>query len=243
MIDVYYWPTPNGKKVTIFLEEAAAPYRVIPLDIGRGDQLDQSYLKLNPNHRMPAIVDHDPGDDGGPLAVFESAAILFYLAEKTGKFWSQDIRAKYQVAQWVIWQAANQGPKIGEYGHFHWMGARHGDQSYAQRRFSDEVNRIYGVMNYQLYSHPYLGGNEFSIADIICYPYAAAWKWQGQDLDEFPHVKRWLREVGDRPGVQRGMAVAQELSFDPEKTLPEELERRAKILFNQRAIPAPTRQP
>ena len=134
MIDLYYWPTPNGKKVSIFLEETETPYRLVPLNIGRGDQFAPDYLKLNPNHRMPAIVDHAPKDGGAPIGVFESGAILFYLAEKTGKLWPQDVRTKYTVAQWVIWQMANQGPKLGEAGQFRRLGDREGDLSYAARR-------------------------------------------------------------------------------------------------------------
>lgn len=147
MIDLHYWPTPNGKKVTILLEEAAIPYNMIPLHIGRGDQFADAFLKIGPNNRMPAIVDHAPLGGGAPVSVFESGAIMMYLAEKAGKFWPQDLRTKYEVTQWVIWQMANQGPKFGEAGHFRRLGEAHGEQSYAVRRFTDEVNRLYGVMN------------------------------------------------------------------------------------------------
>ena len=185
MIDLYYWPTPNGRKVTIFLEEAGTPYNQIPLDIGRGDQFSPAYLKINPNHRMPAIVDHDPLGGGAPLSVFESGAILLYLAEKSGKFWPQEPHLKYDVVQWVFWQMANQGPKTGEYGHFRRLGDNKGDQSYAVRRFSDEVNRIFGVLNNRLYDRPYLAGDEYSIADMASYPWASLWQNQGQDIEEF----------------------------------------------------------
>jgi GST-like protein len=240
MIDVYYWPTPNGKKVSIFLEESRLAYRLIPLNVHAGDQFSQEFLKLNPNHRMPVIVDHEPAGGGGALSVFESAAILFYLAEKTGQFWPQQLRKKYEVAQWVVWQAANQGPKLGEYGHFTRLGDRQGDQSYAVRRFSDETNRIYGVMNYRLYDRPYLAGDEYTIADMICYPYTVTWKDQGQALEEFPHFKRWFETVSAREGVQRGLAVGKDLGDDWSKLSAEELQRRFKILYNQRAIPAPS---
>ncbi len=228
MLDLYYWPTPNGKKVTIFLEETGTPYNLIPLDIGRGDQFSPAFLKINPNHRMPAIVDHNPPGGGSPLSVFESGAILLYLAEKTGKFWPQEIHQKYETVQWVIWQMANQGPKSGEAGHFRRLGDSKGDQSYAVRRFTDEVNRIFGVLNNQLYRHPYLAGAEYSIADMAAYPWATNWQGQGQDIEEFKYVKRWLETLAARPGVQRGMALGSDLPSDPSKLSPEELERRRR---------------
>ena len=240
MIDFYFWPTPNGKKVAIFLEEAGTPYNLVPLDIGRGDQFSPSYLKINPNHRMPAIVDHAPAGGGAPISVFESGAILLYLAEKAGKFWPQDLRRKYEVVQWVIWQMANQGPKTGERGHFSRLGDRQGDQSYAVRRFTDEVNRIFGVLNNRLYDRPYLAGDEYSIADIASYPWASLWEAQGQDIEEFKYVKGWLERLAARPAVQRGMALGKDLPTDPSTLPQEEQERRAKILFNQRALPVPS---
>jgi GST-like protein len=239
MIDLHYWPTPNGKKVSIFLEETGTPYRLVAVNIGRGDQFKPDYLKLNPNHRMPAIVDHEPADGDGPLSVFESGAILFYLAEKTGKFWPQDLRGKYEVTQWVIWQMANQGPKLGEAGHFRRLGDREGDQSYAVRRFTDEANRLYGVLNMRLRDRRYLAGEEFTIADIVSYPWTVNWQAQGQDIDEFKHFKRWFEEVGARPGVQRGLAVGADLGTDNSKLSEEEQARIRKILYNQRALPVP----
>jgi GST-like protein len=239
MIDLYYWPTPNGKKVSIFLEETGTPYRLVPVNIGRGDQFTPDYLKLNPNHRMPAVVDHAPSDGGAPISVFESGAILFYLAEKTGLLWPQDLRTKYQIAQWVIWQMANQGPKLGEVGHFRRLGDREGDQSYAVRRFTDEANRLYGVLNRRLHYTRYLGGDAYSIADIISYPWTVGWKAQGQDIDEFRHFKRWFEEVGARPGVQRGLAVGADLSTDTSTLPQEEHDRIRKMLYNQRALPVP----
>ncbi|MBN9983710.1 glutathione S-transferase family protein [Rhizobium laguerreae] len=239
MIDLHYWPTPNGKKVSIFLEETGTPYRLVPVNIGRGDQFKPDYLRLNPNHRMPAIVDHEPADGGGPLSVFESGAILFYLAEKTGKFWPQDLRGKYEATQWVIWQMANQGPKLGEAGHFRRLGDREGDQSYAVRRFTDEANRLYGVLNMRLRDRRYLAGDEFTIADIVSYPWTVNWQAQGQDINEFKHFKRWFEEVGARPGVQRGLAVGADLSTDNSKLSEEEQARIRKILYNQRALPVP----
>ncbi len=240
MIDLYYWPTPNGKKVTILLEECGLPYKVIPLNIGAGDQFKPEFLKLNPNHRMPAMVDHEPKGGGAPVAIFESGAIMMYLAEKAGKFWPQDIRGKYEVTEWVMWQMANQGPKLGECGHFRRLTDQ-GDQSYAVRRFTDEANRLYGVLNYRLADRRYLAGDQYSIADMIAYPWSANWKVQGQDIEEFTYFKRWYEELGSRPAVQRGMAVGAALQSDPATLPKEEQERRRKILYNQRAIPVPPR--
>jgi GSH-dependent disulfide-bond oxidoreductase len=239
MIDVYYWPTPNGKKVTILLEELGMPYNMIPLRIGQGDQFSDSFLKIGPNNRMPAIVDHAPQGGGAPIGVFESGAILMYIAEKAGKFFPQDPRGKAEVTQWVMWQMANQGPKLGECGHFRRLGEGQGDVSYAVRRFTDEANRLYGVMNNRLYDRRYLAGDEYTIADMASYPWTLGWKAQGQDLDEFKHVKRWMDELAARPAVQRGMAVGSDLSIDPSKLSKDEQERLRKLLYNQRARPAP----
>ncbi|HXQ52461.1 MAG TPA: glutathione S-transferase N-terminal domain-containing protein [Stellaceae bacterium] len=238
MLDLYYWPTPNGKKVSILLEELGVPYKVVPLAIGRGDQFAKDFLKINPNHRMPALVDHEPMGGGAPLSIFESGAIMMYLAEKYGRFWPQDPRGKYEVTQWVMWQMANQGPKLGEAGHFR-RTTDQGDLSYSVRRFTDEANRLYGVMNYRLYDRRYLAGDDYTIADMICYPWTMAAKAQGQDIDEFTHFKRWHDEVGSRPAVKRGMAVGADLQQDPSKLPKEEQERRRKILYNQRAIQPP----
>jgi GST-like protein len=239
MIDLYYWPTPNGKKVTILLEELGMPYTVVPVNIGRGDQFSEQFLKLNPNNRMPALVDREPADGGAPVAIFESGAIMMYLAEKSLRFWPQDQRKKYAVTQWIIWQMANQGPKSGECGHFRRLGDTKGDQSYAVRRFTDEVNRLYGVLNNQLHDHRYVAGDEYTIADMICYPWTVGWQGQGQDLEEFKYFKRWFEELGARPALQRGMTVGSDLSEDLTKLSPEERERRTKLLYNQRARPVP----
>jgi GST-like protein len=239
MIDLYYWPTPNGKKVTILLEEAAIPYKVIPLNIGRGDQFADAFLKIGPNNRMPAIVDDEPKGGGAPVGIFESGAILMYLAEKAGKFWPQDVRGKYEVTQWVMWQMANQGPKLGECGHFRRLGEAQGNQTYAVRRFTDEANRLYGVMNNRLYDRRYLAGDDYTIADMISYPWCIGWKGQGQDIEEFKHVKRWMDELAARPAVQRGMAVGADLSIDASKLPKEEQDRLRRLLYNQRARPAP----
>jgi GSH-dependent disulfide-bond oxidoreductase len=239
MYDVHYWPTPNGKKVTILLEELAVPYRIVPVHIGRGDQFTDGFLKISPNNRMPALVDTEPKGGGEPISVFESGAIMMYLAEKEGRFWPQDTRGKYEVAQWVMWQMANQGPKTGERGHFSRVPPEQGDQSYAQRRFADETHRLYGVLNNRLYDRPYLAGDDYSIADMICYPWTASWKLQGIDLDEFKYFKRWFEELSARPALEKGMAVTAGEPEDPATVTPEEQARRRALLYNQRARPAP----
>ena len=239
MIDVHYWPTPNGKKVTILLEECGLPYRIVPCSIGQGDQFKDAFLEISPNNRMPAMVDREPKGGGEPIALFESGAIMMYVAEKAGQFYPQELRARCEVNQWLIWQMANQGPKSGECGHFRRLGDSQGDQSYAVRRFTDEVNRLYGVMNNRLYDRRYLAGDEYTIADMISYPWTVNWEGQGQKIDEFPYFKRWFEELGARPAVQRGMAAGSDLTIDPSKMTPEEIERLRKLLYNQRARPAP----
>ena len=237
MLDLHFWPTPNGKKVTILLEELGLDYNLVPCNIGRGDQFKPEFLEMNPNHRMPVLVDHDPKGGGAPISVFESGAIMMYLAEKEGRFWPQDVRGKYRVTEWVIWQMANQGPKLGECGHFRRAGPEAGDLSYAIQRFTDEANRLYGVMNNRLYRHNYLAGDEYTIADMISYPWTVNWQAQGQDLDEFKHFKRWYEEIGNRPAVKRGMEKGNELRTDPASLTAEERERIRNIMYNQRAIP------
>ena len=239
MIDLHYWPTPNGKKVTILLEELGLPYQIVPVNIGKGDQFTDGFLQIGPNNRMPAMVDNEPADGGPPISVFESGAIMLYLAEKAGRFLPTDIRGKYEVTQWVIWQMANQGPKFGERGHFSRVPADQGDQSYAQRRFNDEVHRLYGVLNNRLYDRRYIAGDDYSIADMISYPWTASWELQGIDMGEFKYFKRWWDEMSARPGVQRGMAVVAGPPEDPATVSPEEQARRRKLLYNQRARPAP----
>jgi GST-like protein len=241
MLELYFWPTPNGKKVTILLEELALPYTIKPVHIGRGDQFHPDFLRLSPNNRMPALVDTEPKDGGAPISIFESGAIMMYLAELERRYWPQETRAKYEVAQWVMWQMANQGPKLGEQGHFlrAVQTPANGDQSYAIRRFGDEVHRLFGVMNLGLYGKRWLAAGEYSIADMICYPWATGWKTRGIDLDEFPHVKRWLEELGERRAVQKGMSIGADLQEDPSTLSAEEKARRLKILNNQRAKPIP----
>jgi len=239
MIDLHYWPTPNGKKVTILLEECGMPYRIVPCSIGQGDQFKDEFLRISPNNRMPAMVDTQPTDGGDPIALFESGAIMMYIAEKAGQFYPQELRTRHEVNQWVIWQMANQGPKSGEAGHFRRLGERQGDQSYAVRRFTDEVNRLYGVMNNRLYDRRYLAGDEYTIADMISYPWTVRWEEQGEDIEEFPYFKRWFEELSARPGVKRGMEAGSDMSVDTSSLSEEEIKRLVSMLYNQRARPAP----
>jgi len=242
MLDLYYWPTPNGKKVTILLEELEVPYTVKPVNIGRGDQFTPEFLKISPNNRMPALVDTEPKGGGAPVTQFESGAIMMYLAEKYGRFWPQDVHGKWDVVQWMMWQMGNQGPKFGEQGHFFRASQdpkNTGDFSYANTRFGNEVHRLYGVMNLGLFSKRYLAANEYTIADMICYPWAAGWKLRKIELDEFPHVKRWMEELEQRPAVIKGMAVSAGEPEDPNQISDAEKARRAGLLYNQRATPIP----
>jgi GST-like protein len=202
-IDLYYWPTPNGWKITIMLEECRLPYNVIPLDISRGEQFKPEFLAISPNNRMPAIVDPD-GPGGRAVSIFESGAILQYLGRKAGKFYPANQRARIEVDQWLFWQMANLGPKAGECHHFRLYAA---DQApYAMERFTNECNRLYGVMNRRLADRDYLAG-AYSIADMACIGWARWWKRQGQDIAAFPNLQRWLDRVLARPAVQRGLHV------------------------------------
>jgi len=206
MIDLYFWPTGNGKKITIMLEEIALPYRIIPVNINKGDQFTPEYEAINPNNKMPAII--DPDAPGGPLVVFESGAILQYLAEKTSKLLPQDVHGKYGVLQWVYWQVGGLGPMAGQAHHF----LKYAPQKveYAMHRFRSETARLYKVMDKQLANHDYLAG-EYSIADIAAWPWVTRHDWQEQNLDDFPNVKRWFAAVGARPAVKRGAEAGAEL--------------------------------
>ena len=239
MIDLHYWPTPNGKKVTILLEECELPYRIVACSIGEGDQFKDAFLAISPNNRMPAMVDSEPEGGGEPIALFESGAIMMYIGEKAGRFYPQSLPERYEVNQWVIWQMANQGPKSGEFGHFRRLKDEQGDQSYALRRFGDEVHRLYGVMNNRLYDRRYLAGAEYTIADMISYPWCAGWESQGMKLEEFPYFKRWFDELSARPALQRGMQAGSDLSVDASTFTAEDIQRLRSLLYNQRARPAP----
>ncbi len=226
MIDLHYWPTPNGWKITIFLEEAGIPYNVIPVNIGRGEQFQPEFLKLSPNNRMPAIVDRAPAGGGEPISVFESGAILMYLADKVGKFMPSDTRGRVEVMQWLFWQVGGLGPMAGQAHHFRQYAK---DQiPYAIDRYTNEVHRLYGVMDKRLADREFLAG-DYSIADMASWPWVVPFKNQGQSLDEFPHLKRWFEAMGARPAVQKGFAVGGELRVA-------KMDDQAKeILFNQRA--------
>jgi len=234
VIDLYTWTTPNGRKVSIALEEMGLPYKAIPINISKDEQFAPDFLKISPNNKIPAIVDHDNG-----VAMMESGAIMIYLAEKAGRFYPQDLRRRYEVNQWVMWQMANQGPKLGENGHFRRLGDKQGDQSYAVRRFTDETNRLYGILNNRLFDRRYIAGDQYTIADMISYPWTVGWQAQGQDIEEFKYFKRWFDELSARRAVERGLAVTAGPPEDVDSLPEEEKERRRKLLFNQRARPAP----
>jgi GST-like protein len=206
MIDLYYWPTPNGHKITIFLEETGLDYKIVPVNIRKGEQFAPEFLKISPNNRMPAIVDHD-GPGGKPLSIFESGAILLYLAEKTGKFMPSDTRGKYNVVQWLMFQMGGVGPMLGQAHHFR----RYAKEQipYAVERYTNEATRLYRVLDRRLGEAEYLAG-EYSIADMAVYPWLRPYKWQGQDIAAWPHLQRWYSAVRGRPAVQRGLAVLQQ---------------------------------
>ena len=226
-IDLYYWPTPNGFKISIMLEECRLPYRLIPVNIAKGEQFNPDFLKIAPNNRMPAIVD-PAGPGGRPIAIFESGAILQYLGRKTGKFYPREERARVEVEQWLFWQMGGLGPMAGQLNHF----KRYARETlpYAIKRYEDEVNRLYGVMNIRLKDREFLAG-KYSIADMACVGWTNLWERQGQDINRFPHLKRWLETVKARPAVQRGMALGRELRQGIDMKDP----KVQAVLFGQRA--------
>ena len=234
MIDLYYWPTPNGHKITIFLEEAELPYRIIPVNIGVGDQFKPEFLKLSPNNRMPAIVDTEPSDGGEPLSVFESGAILLYLAQKTGRFWPERERDRIRVTEWLCWQVGGLGPMAGQNHHF----CQYAPEKipYAIDRYVGETNRLYGVMDCQLQNHDYLAG-DYSIADMACYPWIVPHERQQQNLTDFPHLKRWFESLQQRPAVIQAYAQG-----DPFRRSPSITEESKKILFGQTAATSQEQQ-
>lgn len=228
MIDLYFWPTPNGFKITIMLEECGLPYDVKYINIGRGDQFEPEFLKISPNNRMPAIVDHD-GPDGSPISVFESGAILQYLGRKTGQFYPQDERARVAVDEWLFWQMGGLGPMAGQAHHFRQYAPEKID--YAYDRYTDEVNRLYGVMNIRLRDNDYLAG-DYSIADMAAYPWVRPYKRQGQDLAEFPHLEAWYKRIHDRPAVAKAIIVGKQ---EREKWDLRKDKNAKSVLFGQRA--------
>ncbi|MFN5046650.1 glutathione binding-like protein [Roseateles sp.] len=207
MIEVYSWPTPNGHKVHIMLEECDLPYKVIPVDIGSGAQFDTEFLSISPNNKIPAIVD-PVGPDGRPMALFESGAILLYLASKAGKLLPESTRNKYEVLQWLMFQMGGVGPMLGQAHHFRIYAPE--KIPYAIERYTNEAKRLYGVINKRLASSRYLGGHDYSIADIATFPWLRSWKNQGIELADYPHLKGWFDEIAARPAVQRGLAVLAE---------------------------------
>ena len=234
MIDVYYWPTPNGFKISIMLEECGLPYKIIPVNIGKGDQFKPDFLKISPNNRMPAIVDDDPPGGGAPVAVFESGAILQYLAEKTGKFLPKDLRGKYEVLQWLNWQMGGLGPMAGQANHFNVYAPQFNSVealTYGQARYTNEVNRLFGVLNKRLADREFVAG-AMSIADFAIWPWLVGFKNFRQNMDDFPNLKRYFEKtMGERPAVRKGRAVGAELRATPGINTDEQ----RKILFGQTA--------
>ncbi|MDG4576575.1 MAG: glutathione S-transferase N-terminal domain-containing protein [Defluviicoccus sp.] len=229
MIDLHYWPTPNGHKITIFLEEAGLAYTVKPVDIGKGEQFRPEFLKISPNNRMPAIVDHAPSDGGGPLSVFESGAILLYLAEKTGQFLPSNLRGRTQVLEWLFWQMGGLGPMAGQNHHFTQYAPE--KIPYAIERYQRETERLYGVLDRRLADRAFIA-DTYSIADMAAYPWIVPHKRQGQDLDTFPNVKRWFETIRARAAVVRAYEIGNNISSEPVVN-----EQSRAILFGQGRSP------
>jgi GST-like protein len=226
-IELYYWPTPNGFKISIMLEECGLPYKLVPVNISIGEQFKPDFLKISPNNRMPAIVDPN-GPGGKSISIFESGAILQYLGRKTGKFYPKDERARVEVDQWLFWQMGGLGPMAGQAHHFRNYAKE--TLQYAVDRYVNEVNRLYGVMNKRLANRKFLAG-DYSIADMACIGWANVWKNQGQDIEQFPNVKKWIGRVKERPAVQRGMKLGIELRQGIDMKDP----KVQAVLFGQRA--------
>ncbi|HWY97006.1 MAG TPA: glutathione S-transferase N-terminal domain-containing protein [Steroidobacteraceae bacterium] len=227
MIDLYYWPTPNGHKVTLFLEEMDMPYTIVPVNIGKGEQFKPEFLAISPNNRMPAIVDHTPLERGAPISVFESGAILLYLAEKSEHFIPNESRGRVEVLQWLFWQVGGLGPMLGQNHHF----TRYAPEKipYAIDRYVKETNRLYGVLNNRLADREFIAG-PYSIADMACYPWIVSYELQGQRLEDFPHVQRWFEAIRARAATVRAYEKGAAISSN--NTMTEEAK---KILFGQTA--------
>jgi GST-like protein len=230
MIDLYYWTTPNGHKITICLEETGLAYKIIPVNISRGDQFKPEFLAISPNNRIPAIVDHAPTGGGAPIAVFESGAILQYLAEKTGKLLPSDARGRYEVAQWLFWQMGGLGPMAGQNHHFSQYAPE--KIPYAIDRYVKETNRLYGVLDKRVADRAFIAG-DYSIADIAAYPWIVPHQRQGQKLEDFPHLKRWFETIRSRPASIRAFDRAKEINTQPVVT-----EESRRILFGRTAAAA-----
>jgi GST-like protein len=229
MIDLYYWPTPNGHKVTLFLEEAAVPYRIIPINIGKGEQFTPEFLKIGPNNRIPAIVDTQPKGAAEPVSLFESGAILLYLADKTGRFIAADTAGRADVLQWLFWQMGGLGPMAGQAFHFRLFAQE--KLPYAIARYTNETNRLFAVANRRLADRAFLAG-AYSIADMACYPWVIAHERLGQDMDDFPHLKRWMEEIRARPATAAAYAKGDPINAT-RSAVPTEEER--KVLYGQTA--------
>ena len=227
MIDLHYWPTPNGHKVTMFLEETGLPYTIFPVDIGKGEQFQPDFLAIAPNNRMPAIVDHAPTGGGAAISVFESGAILLYLAEKTGKFLSPDPRGRVEALQWLFWQMGGLGPMAGQNHHFSQYAPE--KIPYAVDRYVKETNRLYGVLNKRLADRPFVAG-DYSIADMASYPWIVPHERQGQTLADFPHLQRWFNAIADRPATIAAYDKGNSIQRNREMT-----EDEKKVLFGQTA--------
>jgi GSH-dependent disulfide-bond oxidoreductase len=226
MIDLYYWPTPNGWKLSIMLEECGLPYALKAVNIGKGEQFTPEFLAISPNNRMPAIVDHAPTGGGAPVSVFESGACLLYLAEKTGKFLPADLRGRTQVTEWLMWQMGGLGPMAGQNGHFQLYAPE--KIPYAIERYSKEADRLYGVLDAQLArTGAFVAGADYSIADMAIFPWIRTWKAQKMDLPKFPHITRWYDAMFQRPAVKRGLDVGKDLRA------PALTEEARKVLFGQ----------
>ena len=210
MIDLYYWTTPNGHKVSLFLEEAGLPYKVHPINIGQGEQFKPDFLKIAPNNRIPAIVDHDPTDGGAPISLFESGAILLYLAEKTGQFIPKDLRGRQEALQWLFWQMGGLGPMADQNHHFSQFAPE--KIPYAIKRYVDETARLYGVLDRRLADRAFVAGEDYSIADMAIYPWIVSHKWQSQRLEDFPHVQRWFNSIKERPATVRAYELVQKVN-------------------------------
>jgi GST-like protein len=227
-LDLFYWPTPNGWKVTILLEELALPYNLVPVDIRKGEQFWPAFLAISPNNKIPAIVDRAPADGARPIALFESAAILIYLAEKQGNLYPPALRARHEINQWLAWQIAALGPTAGQVHHFREYAPE--PVPYAIERFTNEINRLYGVMNARLGDRAFLAG-DYSIADIACWPWIRLWRHHAQTLDDFPHLKRWFDTLAARPAVNRGFRVGSSWREGRSGMMEDE----KKVLLGQRA--------
>ncbi len=232
MIDFYYWPTPNGHKITLFLEEAGLDYTIKPVDIGKGDQFKPEYLAISPNNKMPAIVDHAPADGGAPISMFESGAILLYLANKTGRFLLQDLRGRVQVNEWLFWQVGGLGPMTGQYGHFNVYAPE--KIPYAIERYTKEAERLLGVLDRRLEGRAFIAGDDYTIADIAAYPWISPYDKAPIDLAPFAEVRRWHAAIAARPATQRAYAKADEVRPGGNQPMGEDEKR---ILFGQGARP------